>query len=458
MRAVQGHIERSHKIARADQKTLVFEKVELEDCTCRTCGMALKNWNDKYEHEKFELCSKQCSKCYKIFTKSADLTGHLSSGSCGGSESDPAAGNPAPVPLPLPEPVVVPDPEPEPEPEPEPIPEPIIIDKSIPFKKRKLPETFLNTKSATAISDAAALPQSRLQKRRKSATLAAAAIKKGLTDDTVTPTPGSEDVTIVKIEPEELTTDNVAADVSESTPIAPLLIPTNHRPKASELEVRPEQDQTENLSPDEELDEEGTCVKIEECDGPDAASRASSKQTVPSSPLSKSTCEYCNKDLACPRDKIRHIESIHKHIRYECPKCLKLFSSLPNMRKHMRKFHNVLAPEFRKMEKPRVHLTESKENTVTFYAQFNLSPDVELRSQEIEGSKNSICPICSKVYETKHLKYHIDTVHRRLRYQCPRCSMSYAERKLITKHLQNHHLITRTDFNNLVFKEINYEK
>ena len=44
--------------------------------------MTLRNAAGKGQHEQFNLCSKQCSKCLKIFTRTADLVRHLATTDC----------------------------------------------------------------------------------------------------------------------------------------------------------------------------------------------------------------------------------------------------------------------------------------------------------------------------------------------------------------------------------------
>ena len=50
------------------------------DCKCRKCGMVLKNSRGREQHERFELCSKQCSKCFKVFRTERDVKVHLTEG------------------------------------------------------------------------------------------------------------------------------------------------------------------------------------------------------------------------------------------------------------------------------------------------------------------------------------------------------------------------------------------
>ena len=53
-----------------------------ESCTCRKCGMSLNSPASRGRHEKFNLCSKQCSRCFKIFTATKTLEQHMNLNKC----------------------------------------------------------------------------------------------------------------------------------------------------------------------------------------------------------------------------------------------------------------------------------------------------------------------------------------------------------------------------------------
>ena len=48
-----------------------------EEFNCPECHLAFKCVKAKELHEKFNLCSKQCSNCFRIFTRTSDVIRHL---------------------------------------------------------------------------------------------------------------------------------------------------------------------------------------------------------------------------------------------------------------------------------------------------------------------------------------------------------------------------------------------
>ena len=66
-----------------------------------------------------------------------------------------------------------------------------------------------------------------------------------------------------------------------------------------------------------------------------------------------------------------------------------------DMGKHMKNIHGVLPSEWRQMEVTKVQLSESAENTVISNAEVEL-PNIDISTCIIDGSKNAICPLCSK--------------------------------------------------------------
>ena len=101
-----------------------------------------------------------------------------------------------------------------------------------------------------------------------------------------------------------------------------------------EIEILELDDETDEVSPPEPLPIESK-IEPQRDGGMNAASRF--------------PCEYCDKDFFCRRGRVRHVESKHKNIRYECPKCLMLFTDRGNLRKHLRKYHTVSQTEFDEM-------------------------------------------------------------------------------------------------------------
>lgn len=71
VRNAARHVRQAHNTVEAT--------VEAE---CIKCGMRFKRNGTKEQHEHFGLCSKQCSKCFKVFRQAKDVTRHLREGPC----------------------------------------------------------------------------------------------------------------------------------------------------------------------------------------------------------------------------------------------------------------------------------------------------------------------------------------------------------------------------------------
>lgn len=53
-------------------------------------------------------------------------------------------------------------------------------------------------------------------------------------------------------------------------------------------------------------------------------------------------CEYCNKLFRTYDALFKHILSIHKGVRFQCPICSKLYTQRHNVRTHMAKKHKFI--------------------------------------------------------------------------------------------------------------------
>ena len=124
-------------------------------------------------------------------------------------------------------------------------------------------------------------------------------------------------------------------------------------------------------------------------------------------------CTVCSRKLSTARCLRKHINAIHKGIRFQCPTCPISFSSRYSAVRHLEKIH---------------HYSKAKINDVKFD---ELAPD----------DPKYDCEKCHRKFlSSEMLTDHMRRVHISPRlHKCEICGMSYTRKAHLTRHRLNQH-------------------
>lgn len=124
-------------------------------------------------------------------------------------------------------------------------------------------------------------------------------------------------------------------------------------------------------------------------------------------------CSQCPKSYAQANNLSRHMQSVHKQLRFFCDLCDKSFSQSTTLKKHKMLKHNCDVVEKCKAES---------------------TPKVE------QSTKLFYCKLCPKSYTLpNNLARHMNTDHRKLRYSCNYCSKQFTQNSSLQEHQNNIH-------------------
>ena len=124
-------------------------------------------------------------------------------------------------------------------------------------------------------------------------------------------------------------------------------------------------------------------------------------------------CSICPKSYAQVNNLSRHMQSVHKQVRYLCDLCDKSFTQSTTLKNHKNLKHN-----FDGLEKSvNESIPKDKRNSKLFY-----------------------CNLCSKSYTLpNNLARHMNTDHRKLRYSCNYCNKQFTQNSSLQEHQNNIH-------------------
>ena len=137
-------------------------------------------------------------------------------------------------------------------------------------------------------------------------------------------------------------------------------------------------------------------------------------------------CEYCHKSFRRSRDKSDHIDAVHHKIQFECPLCNDLLSCVKSVRRHMKLCHDV-----------------SKEAS----EEFTLRRVIDRRTKTLSAKykldrASTKCEFCQKVFVQPSGKVeHVNSVHKKIRHQCPQCDKTFSVKRAVLTHLDKGHNI-----------------
>lgn len=124
-------------------------------------------------------------------------------------------------------------------------------------------------------------------------------------------------------------------------------------------------------------------------------------------------CSQCPKSYAQINNLSRHMQSVHRQVRYSCDMCDKSFTQSTTLKKHKNLKHN-----FDRVEKSDTEsIPSAKQSTKQFY-----------------------CKLCPKSYTLpNNLTRHMNTDHRNLRYSCSYCDKQFTQNSSLQEHQNNIH-------------------
>lgn len=149
------------------------------------------------------------------------------------------------------------------------------------------------------------------------------------------------------------------------------------------------------------------------------------KSIHPTSVRHKYICQECGRDFLSKDGFRNHQDSIHYKKTYKCSKCKYLARTEARLRYHADKKH--------KDEAYQCNICNNK-----------LATKQHLRThiKVVHSEPKFVCETCDFKSKTKNgLKWHVEGVHEKKRYRCKfdECSISYALKVKITKHMKEDH-------------------
>ena len=194
-----------------------------------------------------------------------------------------------------------------------------------------------------------------------------------------------------------------------------------------------EMDTSDSLTPEGTTDDE----LISE--SPDAEPEAELEETLENNAQnSEFECDYCDKKFTRRHSRKDHVDSVHKHIRYECPECKQLFIK-NSVGKHMFRVHKMklAVTDLRKV----VTDVESRDDSPQAVPE-EVSESDEQLMQNSNNKRELTISYCDKTFSRRRNRdEHIQSVHENIRYECPECKTLFSQRSSVIKHLCRTHQI-----------------
>ena len=179
-------------------------------------------------------------------------------------------------------------------------------------------------------------------------------------------------------------------------------------------------------------------------------------------------CDICGKSFSQNANLKAHIQNVHnKEKKFECGFCGNFFSQESNLKRHT-KVHTgqrdhkceICDKYFSQAEHLRKHTRKIHENNEKFDFinengnDDNALPDIsDMVACEI---KTINCENCGKYFKTKSaLNYHVDSVHKGLKFPCALCDKTYTRNTTLKSHMKMAH--GRLP-NNLILRDESHQK
>jgi len=131
-------------------------------------------------------------------------------------------------------------------------------------------------------------------------------------------------------------------------------------------------------------------------------------------------CPFCEKTFRFPNELKRHVEGVHKGIKFECSECKKTFTTKCNLNKHVKATHlgqkypcEVCKKEFSDRSNLRKHV------------------------KSVHEKQRFQCKLCPKSFtQSSHLNTHVRSFHEKIRVACPCCTKDFSRKDHLQSHLK----------------------
>ena len=184
--------------------------------------------------------------------------------------------------------------------------------------------------------------------------------------------------------------------------------------------------------------------------------RTISKSTGQSSGSIK--CQECEKTFSGRNrnQKLsRHVDAIHRGIKYKCKQCPKEYTQTEHLKKHVEAIHGGIKyrcqqcpKEYNQSENLKTHVKITHEGqkflchhcSVTFGRKENLYSHIRKHNSTITIPGSFQCQECEKTFsENYNLKRHVDIIHGGIKYKCQQCPKVYTSNENLKIHVKNTH-------------------
>jgi len=176
-------------------------------------------------------------------------------------------------------------------------------------------------------------------------------------------------------------------------------------------------------------------------------------------------CRICESKFQSVEELSEHKSEIHvQKENLTCTLCFKRFEVLKNLQNHHRNCHQTSTK--RQYRKPQMGTDGMCEICGQYYERVDLhirtkhsSNTVRCKICGIDVQKEGYtlhlkgvhlgmtrtkkyyctCPYCNKTYDHGSIKAHIDSVHRKIKHECPICSKKFSNKEIMKQHVKNIH-------------------
>ena len=146
------------------------------------------------------------------------------------------------------------------------------------------------------------------------------------------------------------------------------------------------------------------------------------------------------------------MDSKHKQIKFNCPQCGKLLTSIGHVSRHTNNIHkaikhtcNICLREFIQASTKILHMRAAHKNNKKFTCsickfQSSYAANLKQHEQSVHQGVKHNCQICGHVISTRSdLTKHIQIKYEGKKFQCAICSVEYSTPEVLYLHRQSKH-------------------
>ena len=166
-------------------------------------------------------------------------------------------------------------------------------------------------------------------------------------------------------------------------------------------------------------------------------------------------CNQCEKSYKVKVELKKHIDKIHRGLKYQCEECPDVLSSSQSLRRHIRNVHELVLRSsrcdvcgkcFKEIDHLRKHMKIHEDATKSFVCQScgkllknNASLRTHIRIMHERNFKKT-CEECGKRFPNMHnLKIHMEMVHLKGElFMCQICGKEMIGKNRLRNHMMTH--------------------